>query len=51
MAKAKSITPSLIKESGQRDLNPRPTGPKPAALAKLRYAPIVRTSNYKKFDQ
>lgn len=25
--------------SGQRDSNPRPTGPKPAALAKLRYAP------------
>jgi hypothetical protein len=27
-------------KSGQRDLNPRPTGPKPVALAKLRYAPI-----------
>lgn len=27
-------------ESGQRDLNPRPTGPKPVALAKLRYTPI-----------
>ena len=26
--------------SGQRDLNPRPTGPKPVALAKLRYTPL-----------
>lgn len=27
--------------SEQRDLNPRPTAPKAAALAKLRYAPIL----------
>lgn len=27
--------------SEQRDLNPRPTAPKAAALAKLRYAPIM----------
>ena|GEM_PF-7104178 len=26
--------------SGQRDSNPRPPGPKPGTLAKLRYAPI-----------
>lgn len=29
----------FFKESGQRDSNPRPTGPKPVALTKLRYAP------------
>lgn len=29
--------------SEQRDLNPRPTAPKAAALAKLRYAPKART--------
>lgn len=28
--------------SGRRDLNPRPCGPKPHALARLRYAPIHR---------
>jgi hypothetical protein len=29
----------MFKESEQRDSNPRPSGPKPDALAKLRYAP------------
>lgn len=33
--------------SEQRDSNPRPTAPKAAALAKLRYAPICH--DYKKF--
>ena len=28
-----------IKVSGRRDLNPRPHGPEPCALAGLRYAP------------
>jgi hypothetical protein len=28
-----------IKESGRRDSNPGPPGPKPGALTKLRYAP------------
>ena len=30
------------RKSEQRDSNPRPTAPKAAALAKLRYAPIKR---------
>ncbi len=29
----------LERWSGQRDLNSRPSGPKPDALARLRYAP------------
>ena len=38
------------KNSGQRDLNPRPTGPKPVALAKLRYTPIFECDKLTKFD-
>ena len=34
----------LGEKSGQRDLNPRPPGPKPGALAKLRYAPLKSRS-------
>ncbi len=30
--------------SEQRDLNPRPTAPKAAALAKLRYAPNIENT-------
>lgn len=36
--------------SEQRDLNPRPTAPKAAALAKLRYAPIRRRTITKPRD-
>lgn len=32
-------------DSEQRDLNPRPTAPKAAALAKLRYAPMLQNYN------
>ena len=35
--KRRCITPE--KWSGRRDLNPRPLGPEPSALAKLRYVP------------
>lgn len=35
--------------SEQRDSNPRPTAPKAAALAKLRYAPIREVRNIPKW--
>jgi hypothetical protein len=38
-AQANCSAHEFLRNSGQRDLNPRPTGPKPVALAKLRYAP------------
>ena len=35
-----------IKWSGRMDLNHRPPGPEPGALARLRYAPTVILPNY-----
>ena len=37
-----SIFSAPPKKSGRQDLNLRPPGPKPGALAKLSYAPIDR---------
>ena len=37
--------PEKKKNSEQRDSNPRPTAPKAAALAKLRYTPILSKEN------
>jgi hypothetical protein len=36
------------KWSGRKDLNLRPPGPEPGALARLRYAPTIKPS-HKKF--
>ena len=41
---------AAIHLSEQRDLNPRPTAPKAAALAKLRYAPIMSVTVAKDED-
>ncbi len=38
------------RKSEQRDLNPRPTAPKAAALAKLRYAPIMDREYIENYD-
>ena len=38
--------PVTFHESGWRDLNPRPCGPEPHALTKLRHNPLVGTAGF-----